>query len=465
MQKKTRSYFSIAMLAFVFGPLPAHAFSPVPQGPVNEKDPYSLTFDDFPHESFGSGSPIKGAKSVASKPDLEAAIDALQLHLSKFEQDYSRLTLLGQLLLRHGKEKDDLEAVIEAEAKLRAALAIREDHYPAELTLARTLETRHKFNEALELASSLSKDRPRDIGVLSVLFDCHLGLGQFAESRNVLDKLIDLESSAPLLARSARLRELSGEFDAARQQIDLAISDLRDKGDPAIEWYLWRKATLFFADGQFSRASDAFNQVLEIDPQHLESRVGLAESKFAEGRREEATEILKEAANSGAAPILALYGDLLLINQQNSEARKYWDRAEKLMKQENEVAAAAHAKELALFLADHKRDFARAQESIDLDFQQRPNPFSQNAQAWVLFKRGKSQEAVSKVRSSLASGMYDYRMLLRAALIEGAAGNSSLARKHLGKLGQNPEFYSITYYNDIRQLQKQLDLTSKRETF
>ncbi len=428
---------------------------------VKGHNPYGQSFDDFAWTEPLNLRPLMGAVRVGEPIDTSAAIAIVSRRIDGQPEDYANRTLLGQLLLQHAKQADDLAAYVDSEDMLRSALKINPAHQPAKLALAMTLMARHEFSEASELTKRLNDESPNRPATLAVLFDTYLELGDYVKAQSTIDDLQRLENSAPVLARAARIYELRGERIKAIALIEEAIDSLRHNSlaaDDELGWYQWRKATLQLDSGNAQAAEHTLRVALESDPNDEAALVCLATAQFALGNLTAATKTLECAAAGQAPPVLALFGDALALQGEKSRAETLWNRTEALMREEAKLAKVAHAREVALFYADHGRNLVEALHLSELDMAQRTDAQAWDTRAWVLFKNGHTESARNAMQTALSMVAPDNRMLFHAAMIELSTGDVRAAKDLVQKIDDANSRFSITYFEEFQQLKNQLDL-------
>ncbi|GAB5405490.1 MAG: hypothetical protein Aurels2KO_37210 [Aureliella sp.] len=418
-----------------------------------QNDPYKLSFDDFEWSETANMRPVVGSKPVDDSIDLDAAIAIFRSRVSESTSaaESVNLTELGKLLLKRAKTVDDLPAYAESEVALRRAVELNESYRPAKLALAQTLMARHGFKEALKLIQPLAADTQTHAATLAALFDAELELGHYGRAKDTLDRLILTERSAPVMARAARIAELRGEHQLALKHLHAAMEDLRDSGASGgkFAWYHWRIGSLNFDAGELDTAEEHFRRALEFSSGDEASLVGLARTQFAQGNVDQAIVSMRKAAAGEAPPVLALFADMLAHQGDESSALGLWDRTETLMREEAKVAKSAHAREVSLFYADHKRNTKEAVALAKLDLQQREDAFAHDCYAWTLLNDDQIDKADIAIRKALESVPHDNQILFHAAAIADAAGDQHRAKTYAQQI-RNPRF-SVVHYKQLQR--------------
>ncbi|MCA9130038.1 MAG: tetratricopeptide repeat protein, partial [Planctomycetales bacterium] len=375
---------------------------PFPAMGGDNSEPYAVSFEDFQWQEPAELVVLPASKPLGEPIDLAAAINLLQERVLDRPKDVVSCTILGELFLRKAKEQDDLPSYAASVEQLRYSLSLNPSYVPAKRALASSLMAVHRFEEALVLATQLDRERPSQPATLATLFDCQLELGNYAAAHELLGRLIVLERTAPVLARAARLKELGGDAGSAIALLEEAVSETSEES-PIYAWLRWRMGCINFAAGRSNDALKDFKQSLDSQPHYEPANVGLAKVLFLEGDGKQALSILEDIALSEAPPVVALLGDVLAALGHTQRAEAVWQHAEELMEEESHIAQAAHAREYAMFLADHRRRPELALELANIDLAQRADPFAWDAKAWVLYRMGRYDDASGAIEHALAS--------------------------------------------------------------
>ncbi len=409
-------------------------------------DPYQLRFDDFQWTQPTELTPLAGTRSLGNRMPTAKAIAMFESRLQNDSQDVAALMMLGELYLVHAKEEDDLPAYDQSEQMLRRALELSPESSSAQLHLAQTLLAKHRFAEARKLASSVLERASDSPFALATMFDATLELGDYAAAKLALDKLLELERSAPVLAREARLAELMGDTQRAIGLLQQCVDT-----EPESAWYQWRLGGLQFNSGQTAAAIAAHQAALQLDPGNGPSQVDLAVCYFSDGQPELAKKLLSDAVSEhGEPPMMMLLGDLHMVSGEHQLAEEWYQRTEQAMREEAKIAGDAHAREVALFLADHDRDLPRALELAQRDLQIRQDIFAYDALAWIHYKLGDVAAASVAISKAVAHGTRSPQIVYHAALIAEASGRRDEAKDFWNILGETNPKFSILHSNTVK---------------
>lgn len=354
--------------------------------------------------------------------DIGVALEVMTKVLGKMPADAASLVVLSSLSQIEGKAK-------EAEKFARAAVAAEPDWGTAVMQLARVLVRSGRAEEGLALAGkhvaagaelsarlefasllSLSGDNAAAALILEQILLEHPGLPPALSMMGY----VEYQSGRPENARRyySRLAAIGQHFDEAYYylgQISLDQGDgetaaqilqmvpegdyflasqfgIRDalvlagKPDAAMEYLqqiaeshpeyqtqmLIARAELLAQQYQYAEAIGLYQQALELDPENIQLRYGLAMALEQTGQVDEAIEMLR------------------------------W-----VVRQDPGDATALNA--LGYTLADHKRDMEEAYRYISEAYKQEPlNPAVVDSMGWVEYRRGNLESALDYLRKAYA---------------------------------------------------------------
>ncbi len=406
------------------------------------------------------GTEANDAEGSDGRMSTEDAIAMFEQRTASTKSDFLSLTVLGQLYLRHAKEGDDLPSYAKAEDAFRAALKIKPDHHSAMTYLAITLEARHQFSEALELASIVAAVSERETLALATMGDCQLHLGRYEEAEKTYRLLAERATSPAVIARLAHLSELQGHPDTAVEQIEEAIELGRMLGSEGedLAWYEMRLGTLRMSQGKLPEAEKHFRNSLELSKDYSAAMMGLAEACALQGRLDEAETTYTTAVDRhGEPPAMAGLGDVLVKKGDAASAKVWYLKAEEKMVEEAKTAAAAHYREVAMFYANHDMNPQRALELAEMDLRQRQDIHGYDTLAWALYRNQKFDQALVKIQAARRLGTRDAGIHFHAGMIYLALGNRELAKTELSTAMEiNPHFsvlYADVAANELRKLE------------
>jgi tetratricopeptide (TPR) repeat protein len=419
----------------------------------------------FAEENLVAEPDVNGTATETSNSDVESdgrmstekAIALFEKRTSDNKKDVMSFVVLGQLYLRHAKENDDLPFYAKAEETFRTALKIKPEQKSAMTFLAITLEARHQFAEALDLATKVAAMSDRETLALATKGDCELHLGQYEKAAKTYKLLRQRENSPAVIARLAHLDELEGRPDVAVQKIQEALAASRTLGFQGSElaWYEMRLGHLLMGQGNLVDSEKHFRAALSHTSNYAAGQMGLAEVMAAQGKLDEAEALyLKAVQEHGEPPGMSGLGDVLARKGDATAAKSWYTKADQKMAEEAATAAAAHYREVAVFYANHDMNPVRAVELAELDLKLRQDVHGYDALAWAFYKNRQFEQALPAIQSALRLGTRDASMHFHAGMIYSALGQTEMAKAELETaIDINPHFSLL--YSDVAQTELQ----------
>jgi tetratricopeptide (TPR) repeat protein len=143
---------------------------------------------------------------------------------------------------------------------------------------------------------------------------------------------------------------------------------------------------------------------------------------------------------------LARRADLYALrNAPGDGARAEQDRRTVLaIAQLATAAGSVYDRTLALYLANHGQETARAVDLAAKELEIRKDAYGYDALAWALLADGRAPEADASIQKALAVGTKDAKILYHAGMIALALGDNVRARAQLtAALGLDPSFDAL----------------------
>jgi tetratricopeptide (TPR) repeat protein len=341
---------------------------------------------------------------------------------------------LAAVYSEQGRLHVDLDAYARALDAANHALAIAPKYPPSLAVHASILFATHDFAGAEADARAALVNNPRDPTARAVLGDALLELGRPSEAAAEYAAIADVAGGPSLDIRRARLAYVTGHpadaLTLARKALEGASGGL-DKAsatsDP-LELAFYQAALGEYArlSGDAATADVAFRTALELRPDDLASRIGLARVSASAGDTDSAIRLLEEAAAIAPLPeIEALLGDIHALRGEGAAADAAYDTV-RLTAQLSELAGTVFDRQLILFDLDHgsvsSAVLARAEAAFDV----RPDAVGQDVVGWALHRLGREDEAWAASAAARATGITDARLLFHAGAIALARGDAAL---------------------------------------
>ncbi|MBY0397787.1 MAG: tetratricopeptide repeat protein, partial [Thermoleophilia bacterium] len=274
-----------------------------------------------------------------------------------------------------------------------------------------------------------------------------------------LQTFANRKPGAPVLSRVSYLRELHGDFDGAKAAMAEARQAVAGAGSFQRATLAAYDGDLLWGHGDLDGAAAAYDDALELEPQHPIATVGRARLLASDGRADEAIALLSKFVDRTPVPGAAtLLGELQESTGDAAAASASFDLVRALAQLQADAGVDVDL-DLALFEADHSTStpelVARArQAAID-----RPTVYGADALAWTLFRSGDVAGARVALDDSLRLGTLDPLLHFHAAAILDAAGDAAGARDHLQQAVDRNPWFSIGLQPEARALATRLGVT------
>ena len=293
----------------------------------------------------------------------------------------------------------------------------------AQFLRGHALHNLHRFAEAEEMARGLTVARglPVDFALLS---DVLVEQGKIAEAVAALQRFADSRPGAEASSRISHVRWLRGDLAGATAALEDAVRASSPREPENQAWLFMRLAALRLQAGDFAAALALADAVTARLSAYAPALLARGKAMLALGKKAEAIMALRMAAQLNPLPEYQWW----LADAMRAAGRE--DEARATEKSIIERGERDDPRTLALFLATHGRDTARAVRLARADLTQRADVFSQDALAWALLANGEVGAADEAMRAALAEGTRDARLSLHAGEIARAAGRTEEARGH-----------------------------------
>ncbi|HEV7214032.1 MAG TPA: tetratricopeptide repeat protein [Chloroflexota bacterium] len=376
--------------------------------------------------------------------NTDSVIATMQQRLRANDQDERSYVTLGEAYAQKAREVGDPAYYSKADAVLQRALRLQANDAEAIAAQASLALDRHQFQEALRLGQRAQALNPYDAGILGIISDADVQLGNDTAAVQVTQGMVNLRPDLSSYSRVSYLRELHGDLPGAIAAMQRAAT----AGGPAPEnvaWTDWQLGTLYFNQGDLNAAQHEFEQALVIFPRYVHGEAGLAMVAAARGDYDGAIAHYTAALNVMPWPqyIINLGDVYAAAGRQQDAEREYGlvGAIEELFRA-NSVNVDA---ELALFDADHHRQLPQALALARQNAKERPSVMADDALAWTLYQSGDCPGAAQAERDALRLGTEMPLMLFHAGMIAQCSGDRDAATRYLNQtLSLNPHF-SVLY--------------------
>lgn len=360
---------------------------------------------------------------IAGKPDdqqIRAGLISTYLQKLRESADYRYLDLASKLV----------DQMLEKDGGSFVAL-----RFQNEIDLQR-----HDFRAVRERAQDMTIYSPSDPGTWGNLGDALMELGEYEQAGQAYLKMFALRPNLASYNRLSYFRFVTGDPQRAIVFMNEAIA----AGDPQLEVVAWCWAELgdmYFKTGHLGEAARAYRSAIRLFPRLHRALAGMGRVEAAQGRIDDA---IKSYSRAQAIVPLVEYASALEdlytaagLREKAREQDALIETIEKLGKATNEKTN----RNLALALADHNKHLATALELVQAEIPNRPDVYTWDALAWVLFKNNRVEAAKKASGKALKLSTPEPLFYYHASKIALACGDSQAAREYSDRLvSLNPKF-------------------------
>jgi tetratricopeptide (TPR) repeat protein len=368
----------------------------------------------------------------------------LESRVAANPRDTRSLVLLGLAYQQRARETGDASFYPRSGAALTRAQRLEPNNSLAATGLAALAASRHRFEEARDLADRARRSAPSSAGPLGVLGDALVELGRYRAAFKAFDRMVVLKPSLASYSRISYARELLGHPREAIAAMRRAVEAGTGTQEP-LAWTLVQLGNLYFDTGRLRPAERAYRRALDVFPGYVHARAALGRVAAAFGhfgaaimRYRRAVDVLPLPQYEGAL------GDVLRVSGRTAEAKQTYavvDAIQVLLRA-NGVRTEL---ETALFDLDHGRRLRGALARAELAYRSRRSIDAEDILAWALYKNGRCGEARRHSVRALRLGTLDALKFFHRGMIELCAGNRPEGMAFLGRaLATNPHF-SVLY--------------------
>ncbi|MCZ2078427.1 MAG: tetratricopeptide repeat protein [Bryobacterales bacterium] len=348
----------------------------------------------------------------------EQAIASAREAVAKSPKRVESHNALAMALARRARETADTSYYDQAEAALATSLKLEPRNFEARKIQAWLLLGKHRFADALKLATELNREAADDVMVYGLLADAHVELGNYSQAEEAAQWMLNIgRSSVPGLTRAAHLRELFGDIGGALELMLSAFQRLALNENEERAWVLTQMAHLELVNGRKGQASKLAGEALRLFPEYHYALAQLAKIRASEGKPNEAVALLRKRYDTAPHPEnLYELAAALKAAGRNKEARESFAEFEKAARAEMESWDNAN-RELIFYYTDHAGNPEEALRVARLEIARRRDVYTLDAYAWALHKNRKAAEARRQMAAALAVGVRDPNILKHARVI------------------------------------------------
>ena len=390
-------------------------------------------------------------RTALGTADTASTIVALQGQI-KANPKASRLyAQLGWAFVQRARENADPTNYAQAAQAFDEALKRNTQDVDALLGHGSVALSLHHFEKAIAWGEKAKLANPWRAQVYGVIGDGQIELGQYEKAIATMQKMVDTRPDLSSYSRVSYVRELHGDVDGAIVAMKQAVQ----AGNPQYEgtlWTVYQLGNLYFNKGDLTQAEQTYAFALQVKPDYVFARAGMAKVWASRGEFSRAIDEFKRINESLPLPefVIAL-GDLYEATGKPAEAKAQFDLV-RAIQQLNASAEMDVDMEMSVFEADHltpnpsplgegSKVVARARAA----YTRRPSIYAADALAWALYKNGEFGEAKQYSIKALSLNTKDALLHFHAGLISQAAGDVKAAKQQLQMALQINPHFSVRY--------------------
>jgi tetratricopeptide (TPR) repeat protein len=344
--------------------------------------------------------------------------------------DVDSLNQQARAALKQSRAADSIMFLGHAEDVVRKALRLAPDDFEARKLEIKVLLAGHRFREALERARTLNHGTPDDVEAWGLVSDAALGLGDYAEAERTAQWMLNLRSTnVGGLERGARLRELFGDTDGAREfweaSMRLTLSDDEERA-----WIATQMAALGRRTGRIDQAEKLINQVLGNLPGYQPALAELARVRMEQHKYTEAATVLEERFRQVPRPDVQFeLAHALQMAGREADALAAYAAFEKAARAAMDVPY-NYNHELVAYYTDRAPNAAEALRVAKTEASRRQDVDTLDAYAWALCAAGDLAEAQKQIDKALAVGLRDSALFYHAGAIASRHKDAAAATRY-----------------------------------
>ena len=285
---------------------------------------------------------------------------------------------------------------------------------------------KHDFRAVENRARDLLQFEPSDAGAWGNLGDASMELGKYEAAGEAYAKMFAIRPSLASYNRMAWFRFVTGDPASA---ISL-MRDAIDAGADTPENTAWCTAELgdmYFKTGQLDRAMQAYESALAVFPALHRALAGKGKVEAARGNTEAAIDSYERA--QAIVPMIEYAGALEDLYTNAGMAKKAQEQRDMIDVIDRLGGARGEStnRNLALILADHRRNMAHALALEQAEIASRPDVYTWDALSWVLFQSGRIEEARAASVKAMRFNTPEPKFREHAEMIAAAGAHTDVA--------------------------------------
>jgi tetratricopeptide (TPR) repeat protein len=353
-----------------------------------------------PSTSFVEQSISSANESIAKEPDKPGGYNDLAL-----------------ALIRKQRETGDYTFLAKAEAAIQKSLKLEPANFDGRRARVALRLRQRRYEDALEEAEALRKQRPDDNPIYAYISEADLALGNYAGAEQAVQRMLDLRSvNSPGYEAGAMVRESIGFPDGALEWWSAALHLVSDRDHEERAHILSQMARVYRETGKYPQAVDSVQQAVSLVPGYPSALLEMARIRLDQQDTKGAVALLKAGRD-----LESLYWLDVAQGTNGEFERRAMAAADSPM---NENAL------LVRYLAEH----GKAEDAIrisEASLARRHDVRTLHAYAVALDRAGRTAEALEQIQKAMQPGLLDASLYFDAGLIAEDNHNPELAKGFL----------------------------------
>lgn len=347
-------------------------------------------------------------------------------------EDPVALNQLAASLLLRARETADPVYLVQAEQVIDRSLQLKADDFTSLRLQLSLLNSQQKYTQTIERSEQLRRMMPDEVAVYAALSTAYRELGRYAEAEQACQTILDLRLGQHLLGFicAAHLREVFGEIEGAIQFTSQAL--LRTPSDEIEQraHLLSQLARLNLLSGHIETAEKNLTSALQLLPHYPHATALMAQVRSAQGRLDEAVEILQTRYQ--ASPQTQHLFDLAQALDRAGKKSQAKEAFARFAQQAQTQIHQVHNANLQLinYYADYAKKPQLALRVAEISIAMKQDVLTRSTYAWALYVNQRYRAAQEQSDAALSVGLKDAQLFYRAGLIALQNKNKPLARKH-----------------------------------
>jgi tetratricopeptide (TPR) repeat protein len=332
---------------------------------------------------------------------IEQSIASANEEITKEPRQPDGYNDLAMALVRKSRETGDLSYVDRAEIEIGKSLKLEAANFGARRARVAARMAQHRYEDALEEAEALKKQRPDDNPLYGYISEAEIARGNYAKAEEAIQRMLDLRSvNGPGYESGAALRELIGFPDAALDWFRSALHLVSDRDIEERAYIYSQMARVYRETGKYESGAECAQEALKLEPDYPAALFELARIRIEQRQTPEAVKLLRTRLAKGR-DLASLYWLAVALQQPGDSGDGAAASAEFEKEARQSAGTPLNADALLIrFLAEHGK-VSEAVEMGKAALARRHDLFTRQAYAIALAKAGQPAEALAQIRQAM----------------------------------------------------------------